>query len=224
MIAFSFLAGLVLNAVILCGRHAEYQNQISFLETQIQTITVEHDESARKIAKEMEILRNELEGEKTQHSEVEEKSVLLQKQLEDTLNQNTLLQKRWEVMENQKKERIAAEQKRIQEQEFRQKNAKLKTDLNSFVTALKTAGIDNSIIGGCSAEDDKLTIVVTNAWHFYPYRIRLQVTQNLWMLWAKIRSPNDLDQARIKLTDYNENSVGGSRWLAGSLIWVEEEN
>lgn len=120
-------------------------------------------------------------------------------------------------------ERLAAEQKRIQEEEYQQKKAKLKRDLDSFVTTLKTAGIDNSIIDRCSANDNELTIVVTNAWHFQPYQIRLQAAQNLWNLWAKLRSPNDPDKARIELTDYNGNSVGGSRWLAGSLIWVKKE-
>ena len=119
--------------------------------------------------------------------------------------------------------RIAAEQKRIQEEEHQRKEAKLKRDLDSFVTTLKTSGIDNSIIDRYSANDNQLTIVVTNAWHFQPYQIRLQAAQNLWNLWAKLRSPNDLDKARIELTDYNGNSVGGSRWLAGSLIWVKKE-
>ena len=132
------------------------------------------------------------------------------------------------IAENQEKkriaeERIAAEQKRIQEEEHQQKEAKLKRDLDSFMTVLKTAGIDNSIIDRCSANDNELTIVVTNAWHFQPYQIRFQAAQNLWSLWAKLRSPNDPDKARIELTDYNGNSVGGSRWLAGSLIWVKKE-
>ena len=119
--------------------------------------------------------------------------------------------------------RIAAEQKRVQEQEYPQKQAKLKADLDGLMAALKAAGIDKSIIDRCSAEDDTLTIVVANAWHFQPYQIRLQAAQNLWNLWAKLRSPNDPDKARIELTDYNGNSVGGSRWLAGSLIWVKKK-
>lgn len=118
---------------------------------------------------------------------------------------------------------ISVEQKRVQEQEYQQKQAKLKADLDGFMAALKAAGIDKSIIDRCSAEDDKLTIVVANAWHFQPYQIRLQAAQNLWNLWAKLRSPNDLDKARIELTDYNGNSAGGSRWLAGALIWVKKE-
>jgi tetratricopeptide (TPR) repeat protein len=120
-------------------------------------------------------------------------------------------------------ERIAAEQKRIQEQEYQQKQAKLKADLDSFMATLNAAGIDKSIIDRVSAKDDELTIVVANSWHFQPYQIRLQAAQNLWSLWATIRSPNDPDKARIELTDYNGNSVGGSRWLAGSLIWVKKK-
>jgi flagellar biosynthesis GTPase FlhF len=139
-------------------------------------------------------------------------------------------QNRVQEQENQQKQaklekekQLAAEQNHIQEQERQQSQTKLKADLDSFMSALKVAGIDNTIINNCSAKGDKLTIVVANAWHLQSYQLRLQAAQNLWSMWAKIRSPNDLDNARIELTDYNGNSVGGSRWLAGSLIWVQEK-
>ncbi len=65
-------------------------------------------------------------------------------------------------------------------------------------------------------------ITVTNNWHLMAYQIRLQCAQNLWKLWAQIDNPKDWDTARISIVDYNGNEVGGSRWLAGSLIWVKE--
>ena len=104
-----------------------------------------------------------------------------------------------------------------------QTSGKLRSHLDSFMGILKSAGIDNSIISSASAEGDKLTIVVANPWHYEPYQVRLQVAQNLWKVWAGIRSPQDPDKARIEFTDFNGNSVGGSRWLGGSLIWVKKD-
>lgn len=100
---------------------------------------------------------------------------------------------------------------------------KLQSDLRSFMKVLKAAGIDNSVINSVSAEGNTLTIVVANAWHYEAYQIRLQAAQNLWAAWANIRSPDAPDMAGIELTDLNGNSVGGSRLLAGSLIWVKED-
>jgi len=96
------------------------------------------------------------------------------------------------------------------------------SNLDTFMSILKTAGVDNSIIDRVSQNGDSLTIVVANAWHYEPHQIRLQAAQNLWDIWARIRSPKNPDKARLELTDLNGNSVGGSRVLAGSLIWVKE--
>jgi len=91
-----------------------------------------------------------------------------------------------------------------------------------FIRALTRAGVDNSIVSRVSQKGDSLTIIVANGWHDQPYQIRLQAAQNFWELWARIRSPDDPDKARLEITDFNGNSVGGSRWLAGSLIWVKK--
>lgn len=96
------------------------------------------------------------------------------------------------------------------------------SELAIFVTALTRAGIDSSIGSRVSQKGDSLTIIVPDGWHYEPYQIRLQAAQNFWELWARIRSPNDPDKARLEITDFNGNSVGGSRWLAGSLIWVRK--
>ena len=97
--------------------------------------------------------------------------------------------------------------------------AKLKSsELDTFIDVLKLAGIDNSIVSRVSQNGDSLTVIVANAWHYQPYQVRLQAAQNLWELWARITSPNDPDKARLEITDFNGNSVGGSRWLAGSQI------
>jgi len=66
------------------------------------------------------------------------------------------------------------------------------------------------------------TITLRNVWHLRNKQIRLQDAQTLWKAWAVVASKDDPDNARIKLVDLNGNEVGGSRLLAGSLIWVQD--
>lgn len=65
-------------------------------------------------------------------------------------------------------------------------------------------------------------VTVSDAWHFMPYQIRLELAQSMWFAWAAIASPQELDKARISFVDHMDNEVGGSRIWAGSLIWVKE--
>lgn len=65
-------------------------------------------------------------------------------------------------------------------------------------------------------------ITVSNLWHIRAYQIRLQDAQTLWDLWAKASTVDEIDSARISIVDLRGNEVGGSRILAGSLIWVQE--
>ncbi len=74
-----------------------------------------------------------------------------------------------------------------------------------------------------SGEVYEAKITVNNLWHVRPYQVRLQDAQTLWEIWAQIASPANPDSARIELVDLNGNAVGGSRALAGSLIWVQKE-
>ena len=69
---------------------------------------------------------------------------------------------------------------------------------------------------------NQLAITVPNGWHYQPQQLRLQMGQNFWKIWARIYSPGEPDKARISIRDLNGNEVGGSRMLAGSLIWVDE--
>ncbi len=75
---------------------------------------------------------------------------------------------------------------------------------------------------GKGVNEGQVVITVTDLWHLAPYQERLQAAQSLWQEWANIHSPQDVDRARIKLVDLSGNEVGGSRILAGSLIWVQE--
>ena len=71
-------------------------------------------------------------------------------------------------------------------------------------------------------ENGVLTIRLEDGWHFLPKQIRLQYAQNMWAIWAKKSSPEKVDSARIKLVDKNGNKVGGSGWLGGSTVKVND--
>ena len=59
-------------------------------------------------------------------------------------------------------------------------------------------------------------------WHVRNKHLRKNDATQFWKLWASIHSPSDPDIARVKLVSINGDHVGGSRLLAGSLIWVED--
>jgi hypothetical protein len=95
-------------------------------------------------------------------------------------------------------------------------------NLDSFMAVLKAAGVGNELITNVSTKGETVSITVANGWHYQPKQIRQQSAQVLWQTWAMIYAPNDLDKARLSLRDSVGNEVGGSRWLAGSLIWVDD--
>ncbi len=72
--------------------------------------------------------------------------------------------------------------------------------------------------------DNQLAITVYNNWHYEPHQIRKQAGEMLWEIWARIHSPDDVDKARISILDLNGNKVGGSRFIAGSMIWMDERD
>ena len=98
--------------------------------------------------------------------------------------------------------------------------------LDEFSTRLKDFA---SVAGGqivesvsVRGEDDswsaKLTVI--NDWHYAPYQVRLQCAQGFQAVFSSIACPENPDLAYISIVDYMGNEVGGSRWKAGSLIWV----
>jgi DNA-directed RNA polymerase subunit RPC12/RpoP len=123
--------------------------------------------------------------------------------------------------------RKAEEKRQAQEKARREAPQKgLKDRLDAYVAMLNAAdvkGIKN--VSGRKIGDDiwEATITVENLWHIRHYQVRLQDAQTLWQAWAGIASPRDLDNARIKLVDLRGNEVGGSRLMAGSLIWVKKD-
>lgn len=63
-------------------------------------------------------------------------------------------------------------------------------------------------------------LTVRDPWHSLAQQVRLQNAQLLWKAWAEIRSPNEMDAARLEIVDLRGNAVGGSG-LFGSLVSVK---
>jgi hypothetical protein len=121
----------------------------------------------------------------------------------------------WKARERQfvamkEQEAVAASQKSAQD------------NLDTFMAVMEAAGVGNALISNVSTRGETITITVATGWHYQPKRVRQQSAQILWQTWAMISSRNNLDRARLSLRDAVGNEVGGSRLLAGSLIWVDE--
>jgi len=88
-----------------------------------------------------------------------------------------------------------------------------KTGVNAYVAAVTYGGSPNSI-----------EITVRNAWFYEPKQVRLQAAQALWEGWAAGFCPEKetSDLCRIRLVDSMGNRVGGSSWLLGSIIDVND--
>ncbi|PSB30143.1 hypothetical protein [Stenomitos frigidus] len=97
-------------------------------------------------------------------------------------------------------------------------------DLVSFKEAIAKIDPDNTIIASIDSSSipGEAVITVQNVWHSQPYQTRLQTAQNLQRAWVRVGYPTQPDKARIKLVDLNGNHVGGSGWLAGSLVDVDK--
>lgn len=97
------------------------------------------------------------------------------------------------------------------------------SDFNRFVQVIRNADPDKAVVTDMATSniDGEVVLQVSNEWFYTPKQVRFQAAQNFWKIWASIHSPSDPDKARIKLVDRNGNRVGGSGWLAGSLIDVD---
>lgn len=95
--------------------------------------------------------------------------------------------------------------------------------IDIYSAFLSVVDPDDLFVDQFSIDGDRLTLTVTNTWHFLPYQMRLQQAQVLWEGWATLHSPSKPDSARIILVDRNGNKVGGSRVWGGSLIWVQDK-
>lgn len=72
----------------------------------------------------------------------------------------------------------------------------------------------------------QLVLEVRSNWHYQPKQVRKDATTTLWERWARLCLSNNLedeaDSCRIKLISQSGDAVGGSRVLAGSLIYVND--
>lgn len=101
-----------------------------------------------------------------------------------------------------------------------------KAKLDAYLALVNADPLASKIVESVQVEQNgqrwTATITLRNVWHLRNKQIRLQDAQTLWKAWAVVASKDDPDSARIKLVDLNGNEVGGSRVLAGSLIWVQD--
>ncbi len=81
---------------------------------------------------------------------------------------------------------------------------------------------EGKYINKVGRRNETIVVYVDNAWHFLPYQIRFQMAQNIWATWVLASRAEVPDHARVDIRDNNGNSVGGSRFLGGSLSWVKE--
>ena len=102
-------------------------------------------------------------------------------------------------------------------------DAKGPADVKRLIAKLRETGIGPDVIVGGVYDRHFARLAVANSWHYEPYQIRFQAAQNIWKLWAVIHAPDDMDMARVKLVDLSGNAVGGSRALAGALIWATKD-
>lgn len=97
------------------------------------------------------------------------------------------------------------------------------TPVDEFIATMEARNMGSAVMHSVAREGETLTITMANGWHLSGYEARLRSAKALWVTWARIVSPGDLDSARIRLVDFSGTEVGGSRVLAGSLIWVQKK-
>lgn len=123
-------------------------------------------------------------------------------------------------------QRKAAEQKPALEKSQKEAaKAEIQNQLDQFMAVLNSAEpkLVESVSVNRNGDIWTAKITVKNIFHLRHKQLRTQDAQTMWEWWASIASPKDADKARISLVDHKGNEVGGSRLIAGSLIWVQDE-
>jgi len=96
--------------------------------------------------------------------------------------------------------------------------------IDTFWTMVAICGPPRGLIKEVSTIDNRrLTVVVGIDYFLLPHQLRLQIAQAMQIIWARIVSPDNLDAAFISIKDEMGNKVGGSSWLAGSLVRVNKD-
>lgn len=126
----------------------------------------------------------------------------------------------------ERQERLAAEIARREraEKAREHESRSLQAKKEAYISILETTGVRvvQSVSVTKISSHWQATLTVRDSWHRRHRQNRLQDAQVLWKTWALLASPDDLDRARIKILDRMGNEVGGSRLLAGSMIWVQD--
>jgi hypothetical protein len=171
-------------------------------------------------------------------------SAKLKEQQKYEMEQRRLKQKKaFQIMEEKQKQqeierekkRAEAELKKIEREKRRAERERKKSEelekANKDIQVFKNAlfGMLNKqnfkIVQDVYLDKDLLQqviIVMKPIWHIRNKHLRKNDATVFWELWASINSPNDPDQARVKLVSIDKDHVGGSRVWGGSLIWVED--
>ncbi len=112
------------------------------------------------------------------------------------------------------------------EAERQKKHLEVDEMLDGYLAVINTSGMNKfvSTVKAKAPSYTEIEIAVKNVWHYQPKQVRLQAAQSLWELWATGYCPEreTPDNCRITLVDLNGNRVGGSSWLAGSIIKVDD--
>lgn len=70
--------------------------------------------------------------------------------------------------------------------------------------------------------DGEVEIVVTAAFQNSSKASREDLAQALWTAWVTASGVSDVDKARLRLVDKYGKQIGGSRAIAGSVIYVDD--
>lgn len=101
-------------------------------------------------------------------------------------------------------------------------DAQQKVDKMTDWANIMHQGLGFKLIEVINMRENTAILTVSNLWHIRSHQLRLQDAQVIWEAWARISNPNNPDHARIELVDGMGNKVGGSSWLAGSLVSVKK--
>ncbi len=125
----------------------------------------------------------------------------------------------------------AREQKAAQERAAKKEREKWDLAIGAYRVVMskfnfiESVSYNHNLPYGTKDRNPWITVTVKNNWHYEPEQIRKQAAQSMWELWARTALAQNLteevDSARIKIVDYRGNEVGGSRMIAGSMIWVD---
>lgn len=83
--------------------------------------------------------------------------------------------------------------------------------MSVFVSSVKPGRLKNEV-----------EIVMTPAFQAEHKAARRQLAVSLWEAWARTSGVADVDKARLRLVDKYGKEIGGSRAIAGSVIYVDD--